>query len=830
VAGADWICGHKSAARLQTKKRRKIMAYEIKKAAVLGAGVMGATIAAHLTNAGIECVLLDIIPFELTEADKAQGLTEKSPAWRNRFAANGLAGVVKSKPAGFFTKKNASMVQVGNFEDDLGRLADVDWIIEVVIENLKIKQELFAKVEKIVRPDCIVTTNTSGIPIKDITAKFGAKLKEHFLGTHFFNPPRYMKLLEIIPGQETRPEVVSYMTRFCEQVLGKGVVICKDVPNFIGNRIGVFDISNALRLTVEKDLKIDAADAIIGKALGRPGTAIFGTLDLVGLDTGHHVMTNLHAAVPDDEMREMFVPLEFMNKMMELKWLGNKTKQGFYKKTKDAKGKKAKLMLDYHTMEYVPANRPKFASVSDAKKKSDDGVAATIKVMFNGTDIAGEMTREYLCNNFIYAANRVPEICDTIVGIDNAMKWGYNHQLGPFETWDAIGVREAVEVMKKLKKKVPKKIEEMLKKGCETFYEKKEDGLYFYDFEKKGYLKLEVNPRIILLPDLKAQNKLIRKNASASLIDIGDGVACLEFHTKMNAVDDGMIDMINASCDIVEKDFVGMVVGSHATNFSAGANIFKVLLAIQKGDWDIIEQLAAGFQNANMRMKYLSKPVVSAPAGLALGGGCEMAMHAAKCQPCGETYIGLVEVGVGVIPGGGGCKELMVRVTEGLPDGVLDAGLNLQHVYAKAFENIAMAKVATSAVEGMELGYIRKTENISLGRDQQLWDAKQVALGLAKFYKKPRPALIPVMGENLRGMTDAILYNMRQGNFASDYDVHVSRKVAHILSGGDCAEGTLVTEEEILALEREAFLSLCGEKKTQDRIMHMLNTGKPLRN
>ena len=806
------------------------MAYEIKKAAVLGSGVMGATIAAHLTNAGIECVLLDIIPFELTEADKAQGLTEKSPAWRNRFATNGLAGVEKSKPAGFFTKKNVSMVKVGNFEDNLGWLADVDWIIEVVIENLKIKQELFAKVEKVVRPDCIVTTNTSGIPIKDITAKFGPKLKEHFLGTHFFNPPRYMKLLEIIPGQETKPEVVAHMTRFCEQVLGKGVVICKDVPNFIGNRIGVFDISNAVRLTVEKNLRIDEADAIIGKALGRPGTAIFGTLDLVGLDTGHHVMTNLYAAVPDDEMREMFVPGEFMNKMMELKWLGNKTKQGFYKKTKDAKGKKAKLMLDYHTMEYVPANKPKFSSVSDAKKKTDEGVAATIKVMFNGTDIAGEVAREYLCNNFIYAANRVPEICDTIVGIDNAMKWGYNHQLGPFETWDAVGVREAVEVMKKLKKKVPKKIEEMLKKGNERFYERKEDGLYFYDFETKGYVKLEANPRIILLPELKAQNKLIKKNGSASLIDIGDGVACLEFHTKMNAVDDGMIEMIFASCDIIEKEFVGMVVGNHAANFSAGANIFKVLLAIQKGDWDIIEQLSADFQNANMRMKYLSKPVVSAPAGLALGGGCEMVMHAAKCQPCGETYIGLVEVGVGVIPGGGGCKELMVRMTEGIPDGVINAGLNLQQVYSKAFENIAMAKVATSAVEGMELGYIRNTDHISMGRDQQLWDAKQVVLGLSKFYKKPRPVMIPVMGENFRGMADAILYNMRHGNFASDYDVHVSRKLAHILSGGDCAEGTLVTEEEILALEREAFLSLCGEKKTQDRIMYMLNTGKPLRN
>jgi len=806
------------------------MAYEIKRAAVLGAGVMGATIAAHLTNAGIECDLLDIVPFELTDADKAQGLNEKSPAWRNRFAENGLAGVVKAKPAGFYTKKNAAMIRTGNFEDHLGRLAEADWVIEVVVENLKIKQELFAKVEKIVRPNCIVTTNTSGIPIKDISANFGAKLKEHFMGTHFFNPPRYMKLLEIIPGEKTNPEVVAFMTRFCEEVLGKGVVICKDVPNFIGNRIGVFDIANAVRLTVEKGLKIDEADAIISKALGRPGTAIFGTMDLVGLDTGYHVMKNLYEAVPDDEMREMFVPSEFMGRMLELKWLGNKTKQGFYKKTKGANGKKGKLVLDYRTMDYVPANKPKFATVSDAKKKSDEGVAATLRVMFNGTDIAGEITREYLCNNFIYAANRIPEICDTIIGIDNAMKWGYNHQLGPFESWDAIGVREAVEVMKKLKKKVPKKVEEMLKKGFDSFYMRKDDGLYYYDFEKKEYVLLQANPRIILLPEFKERQKVVKKNLSATLVDIGDGVACLEFHTKMNAVDDGMIEMIFAGCDIVEKDFVGMVVGNHGTNFSAGANIFKVLLGIQRGDWDILENLVGGFQKANMRMKYLSKPVVTAPAGLALGGGCEMAMHGAKCQPCGETYIGLVEVGVGVIPAGGGCKELMVRLTEGLPEGVVEGGMNLQNIYAKAFENIGTAKVATSAVEAMELGYIRRTENISLGRDQQLWDAKQAVLGLAKFYRKPKPALIPVMGENFRGMADAILYNMRQGNFATDYDLHVGRKVAHILSGGDCAEGTFVTEDEILALEREAFLSLCGEKRTQDRIMHMLSTGKPLRN
>jgi len=806
------------------------MSYQIKKAAVLGAGVMGATIAAHLTNAGIPCLLLDIVPFELTDADKAKGLTEKSPAWRNRFAANGLAGVTKSKPASFFAKSFASMIKIGNFEDNLGWLKDVDWVIEVVVENLKIKQELFAKVEKVIKPDCIVSTNTSGLPIKDVSAKFGKNLKQHFLGTHFFNPPRYMKLLEIIPGAETKKELVDFMIKFGEEVLGKGIVLCKDVPNFVGNRIGVYDISNIVNIMIKKGLKVEEVDAIVGKALGRPGSAVFGTLDLVGLDTGYHVMKNLYDAVPDDECRDIFVPSDVMSKMMEKKWLGNKTKQGFYKKTKDEKGKKVKLVLDYNAMEYVAPSKPKFESVTAAKKLADDGAAAMMKALFNGTDVAGEVAREYLCNNFVYAANRIPEICDNVLAIDNAMKWGYNQQLGPFESWDAVGVKEAVDVMKKLKIKVPKKIEEMLKAGCASFYTKKEDGMYYYDFEKKGYVKFKDNPRVILLPELKERKKIVKENAAASLVDIGDGVVCLEFHTKMNAVDPEMIAMIDESCDIVAKDFVGMVVGNHATNFSAGANIFQVLLACQKADWDMLEQMVAGLQNANMKMKFLSKPVVTAPAGMALGGGCEMAMHGARCQPCGETYMGLVEVGVGVIPAGGGCKESMVRATEGIPTGAVEAGLNLQHFYAKVFENIATAKVGTSAVEVMDLGYIRKTENISMGRDQHIWEAKQVVLGLSKFYKPPKPALIPVMGDSLVGMTNAILYNMQHGNYASAYDVHVAKKVAYILSGGDCAEGTYVTEQEILDLEREAFLSLCGEQRTQDRIMHMLTTGKPLRN
>jgi 3-hydroxyacyl-CoA dehydrogenase len=808
------------------------MSFKIKKAAVLGAGVMGANIAAHLTNAGIECYLLDIIPFELTEDDKKKGLTEKSPAWRNRFAANGLAGATKSKPASFYAKSNASMIRIGNFEDDLKLLADCDWVCEVVVENLKIKQELFAKLEKIVKPNCIVSTNTSGLPIKDISAKFGAALKKHFLGTHFFNPPRYMKLMEIIPGAETDKEIVAYMTKFSEEVLGKGAVICNDVPNFIGNRIGVYDLSNAVRVMMEKDMKIEDVDAIVGMALGRPGTAIFGTMDLVGLDIGLHVSKNLYDAVPNDECRDIFQSAEFLDKMIANKWLGNKTKGGYYKKVKDEKGKNVKMAIDWKTLEYHPAQKPKFESISAAKKKADDGVAAMMKIAFNGEDKAGEYVREYLCNNFIYSANRIPEICDTIVEIDNAMKWGYNQQLGPFESWDAVGVKEAVEVMKKLGKKVPAKIEEMLKKKCTSFYKVDSKGVKsYYDFKKKGYVKMDENPKIILLPGLKERKKIVKENVAASLVDIGDGVVCLEFHTKMNSISADMIQMISESCDIVNKDFTGMVVANHDQRmFSAGADIFGVLCAISEKQWDDLEKMVAGLQNALMKMKYLPKPVVTAPAGMALGGGCEIAMHGDYCLANGETYMGLVEVGVGVLPAGGGCKELLVRLTEGIPSGCVEAGMNLQYNIGKAFENIATAKVATSAQEAQELGFIRKTCAINMSRDMQIYEAKQIVLGMSKFYKPPKPALIPVMGENFRGLVEGIIMNMYYGKYISDYDLFVSRKIAYVLSGGDCPEGTYVTEQEILDLEREAFMSLCGQQKTVDRISAMLSTGKPLRN
>jgi 3-hydroxyacyl-CoA dehydrogenase len=555
-------------------------------------------------------------------------------------------------------------------------------------------------------------------------------------------------------------------------------------------------------------------------------------MDLVGLDIGLHVSKNLYDAVPNDECRDIFQSAEFLDKMIANKWLGNKTKGGYYKKVKDEKGKNVKMAIDWKTLEYHPAQKPKFESISAAKKKADDGVAAMMKIAFNGEDKAGEYVREYLCNNFIYSANRIPEICDTIVEIDNAMKWGYNQQLGPFESWDAVGVKEAVEVMKKLGKKVPAKIEEMLKKKCTSFYKVDSKGVKsYYDFKKKGYVKMDENPKIILLPGLKERKKIVKENVAASLVDIGDGVVCLEFHTKMNSISADMIQMISESCDIVNKDFTGMVVANHDQRmFSAGADIFGVLCAISEKQWDDLEKMVAGLQNALMKMKYLPKPVVTAPAGMALGGGCEIAMHGDYCLANGETYMGLVEVGVGVLPAGGGCKELLVRLTEGIPSGCVEAGMNLQYNIGKAFENIATAKVATSAQEAQELGFIRKTCAINMSRDMQIYEAKQIVLGMSKFYKPPKPALIPVMGENFRGLVEGIIMNMYYGKYISDYDLFVSRKIAYVLSGGDCPEGTYVTEQEILDLEREAFISLCGQQKTQDRISAMLSTGKPLRN
>ncbi len=805
------------------------MRYEIRKAAVLGAGVMGASIAAHFANAGIECLLLDMVPPPSPDEYDRKKNEEDASAWRSSLAVSALDKLLRSKPAAFYTRENASLIRTGNFEDNLDWLREADWVVEAVVEDLQIKQKLFARIEKQLKPGCIVSTNTSGLPVREIAAHFSPGLKENFLGTHFFNPPRYMKLLEIIPLPETRQELIEYMAAFCEETLGKGVVICRDLPGFVANRIGAFDMATALRLMVEKNFSVEETDAVIGPVLGRTGSSLFGTLDIVGLDVARHVIGNLHEMLPGDESREMLIPPDFIDRMVEKKWLGNKTKSGFYRKTRNEKGGEVKMVLDYRRMEYAVRVFPAFDSVSRAKKDGED-TAGKIRALFNGSDAAAELARECLCRNFIYAVNRVPEICDDILSVDRAMRWGYNHELGPFETWDAVGVRNAVAAMEKLNLAVPAKVREMLDAGNDSFYVNDGDGLLAYDFEKKDYVRIRKNPRVIVLSSLKEREMVVRKSAGASLVDMGGGVACFQIHTKMNAIDDDVIRMLSESADIVEKDFLGMIIGNNDANFSAGANILKVLVACQQGEWDLLEQMVKAFQDVNMRLKYLARPVIAAPAGLTLGGGCEIAMHAAGCRPCGETYMGLVETAVGVVPAGGGCKELMLRLTEGIPAGVLEAGLNLQHFYAKAFKTIAEATVAASAVEAMEMGYIRRTEHISINRDLQLWDAKQVVLGLAGFYRKPKPALIPVMGENFRGLADAFLYNMRQGDNISDHDVYVARKLAYVLSGGDCPEGTLIGEQEVLDREREAFLSLCGEQKTQDRIMHMLKTGKPLRN
>ena len=800
----------------------------IEKTAVLGAGVMGAAIAAHLANVGLECVLLDIVPPELTAAYRERGWTETHPAWRNSLAAQALVRLQQTKPAPFYRKKNASLIQVGNLEDHLHWLANCDWVVEAVVEDLTVKQELLSRVEKVVQPDCIISTNTSGLSIQDLAASLSPRCQGNFLGTHFFNPPRYMKLLEIIPQESTRSEVVASMMQFCEESLGKGVVLGRDVPGFVANRIGTCDVATAIGLMLEGNLSIEAVDAIVA-ALGRPASAVFGTLDLVGLDVALRVMNNLYENLPGDENRELFRPPAFLEEMQGRGWLGNKTGQGFYKGVKDKQGREGKSVLDYRSLEYGPPRVPDFASLKEANKAKGDAVRQ-LRLLFAGKDGAGEFPRKYLCRTFRYAACRVDEICENIPALDRAMKWGYNHRLGPFEAWDALGLSQVVQTMEEQGLAVPPRIREMLASGCPSFYLKKAAVLYFYDFAKRDYVREEEHPRQISFPSLKEQGRTVRESPGASLVDLGDGIACLEFHTKMNTIDDDVIQMIFAACDIVEKDFLGLVIGNGDINFSAGANVAKLLAVCRQADWVTLEHMVADFQGANQRLKYLARPVVAAPAGLTLGGGCEIALHAARCRPAGETYMGLVEVGVGLIPAGGGCKELMLRLTEGIPDGLVEAGLNLQHFYVKALQNIVQARVSGSACEAMELGYIRNTEQLSVNRDRQLWEAKQLALGMAPLYRKPLPPLIPVMGEALRGLAEVLLYNMRRGNYLSDYDVQVAKKVVAVLSGGECPEGTLVAEQEILDREREAFLSLCGEPQTQERIAYLLEKGKPLRN
>lgn len=799
----------------------------VKKAAVLGAGTMGAAIAAHLSNAGIPTLLLDIAPKELSAEHEAKGLPLDAPQVRYHIVNSLFEAAKKLKPAPFMLADNANLISLGNFEDDLHKLKDCDFVIEAVVENLDIKHKLFANVEKNMKPGAVIASNTSGIPIESIAEPFSDEFKKHFVGVHFFNPPRYMKLVEVIPTGDTDKEVVKEVSAFLDERLGKGVVSAKDRPNFIANRIGVFSMMATIKEMIEMNLTPTEVDQITGKAIGHASSATFRTSDLVGLDVTAHVVKNLYPAIPDDEDREVFQTPELINTLMEKKLLGDKTGGGFFKKSKDAEGKRQILELDLNTFEYKPQEKTKFASIDAAKAIED--LPKRVKILVWGDDKVGEFLWKTTSRIARYAANRIPEIADTIVEIDNAIKWGFGWEIGVFETWDAIGVKESVERMKKEGQTIPANVQKMLDSGAETFYKYENGQKSFYDLVNGGYKPIEDKEGVIFLKSVKDRTGVIKSNSAASLIDIGDGVACLEFHSKMNSLGGDTISMLKYAVDEVEKNYAGLVVGNQGGNFSAGANIMMILLAAQEEEWDDIELGIRQLQSAVMRLRYSSKPVVTAPYGLTLGGGCEIAMHGNKTRAAGETYIGLVEVGVGLIPAGGGTKELTLRAMDkakATPDADPLAFLK------KTFETIAMAKVATSAQEARSWGILRDTDAISLNGDRLIADAKADVLALASTgYVQPVERTdIFVMGEQAQAAIKLALHMMKSGGFISEHDHLIGTKLAKIMSGGDFNHTAYVSERHLLDLEREAFLSLCGTRKTQERIAGMLKTGKPLRN
>jgi len=806
----------------------------VRKCAVIGAGVMGATIAAQLANVGIETVLLDIIPFELTEDDQKKGLSRESKAFRNRLGQTGLNAALKSKPASFYLPEYSMLITIGNIEDDLERINNVDWIIEAVIERLDIKKSVFEKIETVLRPGTIITSNTSGISAEAMSEGRSDEFRKHFAITHFFNPPRYMKLLEIVPGPDTLPEVMEVLAGACEKLLGKGIVYAKDTPNFVANRIGIYSMLFIVRAMMDQGLSVEVVDSLTGPAIGHPKSATFRTADLVGIDTLFHVAGNVYEGAPDDEKREMFRVPDFMNKMIGKNLLGEKTKQGFYKKAVDKEGRKSILSLDYNSLDYKPQEKAKFASLEEAKNISP--TSGKIKSLYYADDAAGQFTFRHLSETMIYSANRIPEIAEDIVNIDNAMKWGFAWRMGPFEIWDAVGVKKSVTKMKEMGYEIPAWVQEMLDQGKEYFYKREAGVPYFYDVTSRDYKEIPIKPGIIILPSLKDREKKILGNKGASLVDIGDGVACLEFHTKMNAIGDDIVTMILKSSDIVSKDFKGMVIANHSDNFSAGANLALILFAAQEEEWDELEWMIKAFQDSLMKLKYLDKPVVSAPAGMALGGGCELCMASDRVRFAAESYIGLVEVGVGLIPAGGGTKEMLIRNTEHLFEvqkgGLYPKQIELMPFVARAFETIAMAKVSTSGPEAVKLGYLRPTDKVTVNRDYLIEDAKKTVLAMnMEGYKPLRPLEeIRVPGENTLAMIKLGLWTMCEAGYITEHDVAVSTKVGHVLCGGNVLADTKVSEQYLLDLEREAFLSLCGNPKTQARIQHMLSTGKPLRN
>jgi 3-hydroxyacyl-CoA dehydrogenase len=799
----------------------------VRKAAVLGAGTMGAGIAAHLANAGIQTHLLDIAPKELTPDEEKKGLTLKSPAVRNRIVNSLFEAAKKLKPAPYMLADNAKLIRLGNFEDDIAKIKECDLVIEAVVENLEIKHKLFAEVEKHRKPGAVIATNTSGIPIDEIAEPFSDDFKQHFLGIHFFNPPRYMKLVEVIPGTETSGEIACKISGFLDRQLGKGVVPAKDRPNFIANRIGTFGMMATVHEMLSMGFTPTEVDQMTGKAIGHASSATFRTSDLVGLDVLAHVNKNLYPAIPEDEDREVFQIPELIERMLEAKRLGDKTKGGFYKKSKDAEGKTQILELDLETFEYKPQQKSKFPSLGAAKQIED--LPKRLKTLVWGEDRVGEFLWKTMSRTFRYSANRIPEIADTIVEVDNAIKWGFGWEIGVFESWDAVGVAESLERMRSDGQAVPESVEKMLLSGATSFYKSENGDRFYYDLVGGGYKAMPERPGVLLLKSVKDRTGVIKSNPGASLIDIGDGVACLEFHSKMNSIGADTVGMMNFALDEVERNFKGLVVGNQGGNFSAGANIMMLLLAAQEEEWDDINMMVAGLQRAVMRLRYSPKPVVTAPYGLTLGGGCEISIHGNRVRAAAETYIGLVEVGVGVIPAGGGTKEMTMRAMDAAQK-VPDA--DPLSFLKKTFEMIGMGKVATSAQEARAWGFLRDVDSISMNGDRLIADAKQEVLALdAAGFTAPVPREdVYVMGEVGLAAMKLALHMMKQGGFISDHDQLIGHKLAYVMSGGNMNHSAHVSEQYLLDLEREAFLSLCGERRTQERIAAMLKTGKPLRN
>ena len=807
---------------------------QVKKAAVLGAGVMGSRIAALLAGVDIPTYLLDIVLKEPDAEDLKKKLTRESPAFRNKLARNGIQGTIGTRPPAMFLPDDARLITPGNFEDNLDWLRDVDWIIEGVVEDLKIKHALLEKVGPHIKPGAILSTNTSGLSIEKIAEALPKSVRSRFMGTHFFNPPRHMKLLEFIPGKATDRDLMAAMAEFCEKRLGKSIVFAKDTPNFIANRIGAYAMIGVMTLMVEEGYTIEEADAITGPPMGRPKSASFRTSDMVGLDTFLKVAQNVCDNIHDEaEKRQLAVP-KFVKQMVEKGLLGDKTEQGFYKKVYGDAGSEIHA-LDYKSMEYVPARKVNLPILAELRKVTDP--AASIRTLVYSDDRAGRFAWKTLKRTLLYCATKVPEIADDIVNVDRAMRWGFNWELGPFETWDAIDLRKSVERMEKEGDKIPKNVQRMLKDGRKRFYEKRGARRYYYDFGAKDYARIEDKPEIVLLPSLKERKKVVRSNAGASLIDMGDGVACLEFHSPNNAVDPNVIQMMMDSVAEVEENFEGMVIGNQGAHFCVGADLKQIYPATQTKQWKFLEKALVDFQQANMTVKYSQRPVVAAPFRMTLGGGCEVCLGAAMVRASAECYMGLVELGVGVIPAGGGTKEMMLRATDwvpqNLPSAVPGAGKpDLVPYIARAFETIAMAKVSRCAQEARSLGYMTPYDSITMNHDHLLYDAKQLVLALAKGgYRPPRRRNeIRVPGRTGRALIELLIYLLKEGLFITEHDSVIAKKLANVLTGGDVDLNTLVTEDYMLELEREAFMSLCGEEKTQARMKHMVETGRPLRN